>query len=72
MFGESRPSRARVATDNSTTKVVSEKITSPSSMPARPEYAMALISADTASTCETTPSTVGCRLLEFGHASDHH
>lgn len=56
-------------TDNSTTKVVSEKVTSGSSTLARPKYVIAPTSAVTASTCETTPSTKGCRLLEFVYAT---
>ncbi|MEU0949469.1 DNRLRE domain-containing protein [Streptomyces canus] len=55
--------------DNSTTKVVSEKVTSGSSTLARPKYVIAPTSAATASTCETTPSTQGCRLLEFVYAT---
>ncbi|MGY4742873.1 DNRLRE domain-containing protein [Streptomyces sp. ATMOS53] len=56
-------------TDNSTTKVVSEKVTSGSSTLARPKYVIAPTSAVSASTCETTPSTAGCRLLEFVYAT---
>jgi RHS repeat-associated protein len=60
---------AYLATDNSTTKVVSEKVTSGSSTLARPKYVIAPTSAATASTCETTPSTKGCRMLEFVYAT---
>ncbi|WP_249125997.1 DNRLRE domain-containing protein [Streptomyces sp. A2-16] len=56
-------------TDNSTTKVVSEKVTSGSTTLARPKYLIAPTSAVTASTCETTPSTKGCRMLEFVYAT---
>ncbi|MFJ9246954.1 DNRLRE domain-containing protein [Streptomyces sp. NPDC101776] len=56
-------------TDNSTTKVVSEKVISGSSTLARPKYVIAPASAATASTCQTTPSTAGCRLLEFVYAT---
>ena len=56
-------------TDNSTTKVVSEKITSGTSTLARPKYVIAPTSAVSTSTCETTPSTKGCRLLEFVYAT---
>jgi RHS repeat-associated protein len=56
-------------TDNSTTKVVSEKVTSGSSTLARPKYVIAPTSAVSASTCETTPSTAGCRMLEFVYAT---
>ncbi|MGW5651541.1 DNRLRE domain-containing protein [Streptomyces humi] len=56
-------------TDNSTTKVVSEKVTSGSRTLARPKYVIAPTSAVSASTCETTPATAGCRLLEFVYAT---
>ncbi|MEU6536431.1 DNRLRE domain-containing protein [Streptomyces sp. NPDC047000] len=62
-------SSAYLPTDNSTTKVVSEKVISGSSTLARPKYVIAPTSAVTASTCETTPSTRGCRLLEFVYAA---
>ncbi|MER6205926.1 DNRLRE domain-containing protein [Streptomyces sp. NPDC001642] len=55
-------------TDNSTTKVVSEK-PSPTSTLARPKYVISPTSAIASSTCETTPSTPGCRLLEFVYAT---
>ena len=55
-------------TDASTTKVVSEKPSSTSTL-ARPKYVIAPTSAVSASTCETTPSTKGCRLLEFVYAT---
>ncbi|MEU9404085.1 DNRLRE domain-containing protein [Streptomyces sp. NPDC048281] len=57
-----------LATDNSTTKVVSEKPT-PTSTLARPKYIIAPTSAVSSSTCETTPSTKGCRVMEFVYAS---
>ncbi len=56
-------------TDNSTTKVVSEKVTSGSNTLARPKYVIAPTSAVSSSTCETTPSTKGCRMLEFVYAT---
>ncbi|MDT9698293.1 DNRLRE domain-containing protein [Streptomyces sp. P17] len=56
-------------TDNSTAKVVSEKVTSGSSTLARPKYVIAPTSAASNSTCETTPSTAGCRMLEFVYAT---
>ncbi|MCZ4513700.1 DNRLRE domain-containing protein, partial [Streptomyces sp. ActVer] len=58
-----------VPADNSTTKVVSEKVTSGSSTLARPKYVIAPTSAVSSSTCETTPSTKGCRMLEFVYAA---
>ncbi|MEU6404895.1 DNRLRE domain-containing protein [Streptomyces sp. NPDC046985] len=56
-------------TDDSTTKVVSEKVTSGTSILARPKYVIAPTSAVSASTCETTPSTKGCRMMEFVYAA---
>ncbi|MFB7577038.1 RHS repeat-associated core domain-containing protein [Streptomyces sp. NPDC056165] len=58
-------------TDNSTTKVVSEKDpASPATKPlARPKYVIAPTSAVSASTCGTTSSTKGCRMLEFVYAT---
>ncbi|MFF5146707.1 DNRLRE domain-containing protein [Streptomyces sp. NPDC013157] len=55
-------------TDNSTTKVVSE-VPTPGSTLARPKYVIAPTSAVSSSTCETTPSTAGCRMLEFVYAT---
>ncbi|ELP62745.1 DNRLRE domain-containing protein [Streptomyces turgidiscabies] len=56
-------------TDNTTTKVVSEKVTSGTSTLARPKYVIAPTSAVSSSTCGTTPATAGCRLLEFVYAT---
>ncbi|WP_245883520.1 DNRLRE domain-containing protein [Streptomyces hyaluromycini] len=58
-------------TDNSTTRIVSEKDPSSSSSNplARPKYVIAPTSAVTSATCESTPSTVGCRLFEFVYAT---
>jgi len=58
-------------TNNSTTKVVSEKDpSSPDTKPlARPKYVLAPTSAVSQSTCETTPSTKGCRALEYVYAT---
>ncbi|MFE7954461.1 DNRLRE domain-containing protein [Streptomyces sp. NPDC057413] len=56
-------------TDNSTTKVVSEKVTAGTSTLARPKYVIAPTSAVSAATCETTPSAKGCRMLEFVYAA---
>ncbi|MEU1516243.1 DNRLRE domain-containing protein [Streptomyces sp. NPDC005811] len=62
-------STTSLPTDNSTTTVVSEKVTSGSSTLARPKYVIAPTSAVSASTCTTTPSTAGCRMLEFVYAT---
>ncbi|WP_307790501.1 DNRLRE domain-containing protein [Streptomyces actuosus] len=56
-------------TDNSTTKVVSEKVTVGGSTLARPKYVIAPTSAVPASTCEATPSARGCRMVEFVYAA---
>ncbi|MFJ4676256.1 DNRLRE domain-containing protein [Kitasatospora sp. NPDC088783] len=56
-------------TDNSMTTVVSEKVVSGSTTLARPKYVLAPTSAVTAATCATTPSTKGCRVLEFVYAN---
>ncbi|WP_234476274.1 DNRLRE domain-containing protein [Streptomyces sp. MBT65] len=61
-------SSTHLPTDNSTTKVVSEKPSTTSTL-ARPKYVIAPTSAVSASTCQTTPSTKGCRLLEFVYAT---
>ncbi|MET9134312.1 DNRLRE domain-containing protein [Streptomyces antibioticus] len=54
---------------NSTTTVVSEKVVSGSQTLARPKYVIAPTAAVSAGTCEDTPSTKGCRLLEFVYAT---
>ncbi|WP_245607573.1 DNRLRE domain-containing protein [Streptomyces prunicolor] len=58
-------------TDNSTTKVISEKDpNSPDTKPlSRPKYVIAPTSAAPQSTCETAPSTKGCRMLEYVYAT---
>ncbi|MFF9815353.1 DNRLRE domain-containing protein [Streptomyces sp. NPDC014006] len=56
-------------TDNSTTKVVSEKVTVGTNTLARPKYVIAPTTAVTAAGCQTTPATKGCRMLEFVYAA---
>jgi YD repeat-containing protein len=71
-------------TDNSTTKVVSEKVTSGSSTLARPKYLIAPTSAVTADQCQTAidaataaghdyfsnaSTNTGCRVLQFVYAT---
>ncbi|MGW6460836.1 RHS repeat-associated core domain-containing protein, partial [Streptomyces sp. NPDC055078] len=56
-------------TDKSTTTVISEKVTVNGKTLARPKYVIAPTSAITASTCATTPSTTGCRMLEYVYAT---
>ncbi|MGW3647093.1 DNRLRE domain-containing protein [Streptomyces sp. NPDC000878] len=60
-----------LATAGSSTQVVSEKDPdSTSGNPlARPKYIVAPTSAVSSTTCEATPSTAGCRLLEFVYAT---
>ncbi|WP_078093806.1 RHS repeat-associated core domain-containing protein [Streptomyces sp. fd1-xmd] len=58
-----------LATANSTTTVVSERVTVSGEILARPKYVVAPTSAVTAATCATTPSTAGCRVLEFEYAT---
>ncbi|WP_407675842.1 RHS repeat-associated core domain-containing protein [Peterkaempfera bronchialis] len=52
---------------NSTTKVVSESVTVAGKTVARPKRIIASTSATTLATCEATPSTKGCRVLEFSY-----
>ncbi|MEX3107202.1 MULTISPECIES: DNRLRE domain-containing protein [unclassified Streptomyces] len=54
---------------NSTTTVVSETITSGTTKLARPKRVIAPTSAVTAAACTATPSTKGCRALEFVYAT---
>jgi YD repeat-containing protein len=54
---------------NSTTKVVSETVTVGGKVLARPKRIIAPTSAATAATCEATPSTKGCRVLELTYAT---
>lgn len=62
-------STSYLPTTNSTTTVVSEKVVQGSTALARPKYVIAPTSAVTSSTCATTPSTKGCRLLQYGYAT---
>jgi len=54
---------------DSTTTTVSEPVTVGSVQSARPKYLIAGTSAVPATTCEATPSTKGCRVLEFVYAT---
>nr|WP_254406091.1 DNRLRE domain-containing protein [Streptomyces sp. AC627_RSS907] len=54
---------------NSTTTVVSETVTVDGKTLARPKRIIAPTSAATAAACEATPSTKGCRVLEFVYAT---
>ncbi|MDN3023482.1 DNRLRE domain-containing protein [Streptomyces sp. S.PB5] len=55
-------------TDNSTTTVVWDKTTSGGKTLARPKYLIAPTTAVSAATCQATPSTKGCRVLEYVYA----
>ncbi|MEV0787027.1 DNRLRE domain-containing protein [Streptomyces sp. NPDC050423] len=54
---------------NSTTEVISEAVTVDGKVLARPKRVIAATSAVTLGTCEATPSTRGCRVLEFMYAT---
>lgn len=54
---------------NSTTKVVSETVAAGDKTVARPKRIIAPTSGATTSTCEATPATKGCRVLEFVYAT---
>ncbi|WP_052441831.1 RHS repeat domain-containing protein [Streptacidiphilus anmyonensis] len=56
-------------TSNSTTTVVPQTVTVNGSTLVRPQYVIAPTSAATAATCQTTPSTKGCRMLEYDYAA---
>jgi RHS repeat-associated protein len=56
-------------TSNSTTTVVSEKVVNGSLTLARPKYVVAPTSAVSSATCSTTPSTKGCRVLQYVYAA---
>ncbi|NUR02773.1 MAG: RHS repeat protein [Streptomyces sp.] len=58
-----------LSTSNSTTTVVSEKVVKGSLTLARPKYVIAPTSAVTSATCATTPSSKGCRVLEYVYAT---
>ncbi|MHB9861361.1 DNRLRE domain-containing protein [Streptomyces sp. YIM S03343] len=64
-------SQSSLLTEDSSTEVVSEQDPNSSNTNplARPKYIIAPTSAVSASTCKTTPSTTGCRMLEFVYAS---
>ncbi|WP_256097950.1 DNRLRE domain-containing protein [Streptomyces sp. MnatMP-M17] len=62
-------SKSSLSTDNSTTSLISEKVTVGSTVLARPKYAIAPTSAVSNDTCASTPSTKGCRILEYQYAT---
>lgn len=62
-------SKTFLPTDNSTTTVISEKVAVDGKTLARPKYVIAPTSAVSAATCAGTPSTKGCRILEYVYAT---
>ncbi|MCP3765232.1 DNRLRE domain-containing protein [Streptomyces sp. MAR25Y5] len=62
-------SKTSLPTDETTTTVISEKVTVGGKVLARPKYVIAPTSAVTAATCAGTPSTKGCRILEYQYAT---
>ncbi|HLL34116.1 MAG TPA: DNRLRE domain-containing protein [Streptomyces sp.] len=62
-------SRTFLPTENTTTTVISEKVTVDGKTLARPKYVIAPSSAVSAATCAGTPSTKGCRILEYQYAT---
>ncbi|MFF5444064.1 DNRLRE domain-containing protein [Streptomyces sp. NPDC012888] len=56
-------------TDNSTTRVVSEKVTVGTKVLARPRYLIAPSTAATPEACEANAATAGCERLEFVYAT---
>ncbi|MEU4089562.1 DNRLRE domain-containing protein [Streptomyces aureus] len=62
-------STSSLPTSNTTTTVISEKVVNGSLTLARPKYVIAPTSAVSSATCATTPSTKGCRVLEYVYAT---
>ncbi|MER5555746.1 DNRLRE domain-containing protein [Streptomyces sp. NPDC002793] len=58
-----------LSTENSTTSLVAEKVTVGGKVLSRPKYAIAPTSAVANNTCANTPSTKGCRILEYQYAT---
>ncbi|MET9322328.1 DNRLRE domain-containing protein [Streptomyces sp. NPDC003038] len=57
------------AVDDSTVTVVSETVTQGTETVARPKYLISPSEAVPAATCQATPSTKGCRVVEFVYAT---
>ncbi|MGW1467847.1 DNRLRE domain-containing protein [Streptomyces sp. NPDC002308] len=62
-------SSAASAADDSTVTVASEAVTTGGRTLSRPKYVISPGGAATAATCQSAPSTKGCRVLEFVYAS---
>lgn len=60
-------STTKLATDNSTTTIVPDSVLTGGKV--RPKYVIAPTSAATASACQTSPATKGCRMLEYVYAT---
>jgi RHS repeat-associated protein len=60
-------STTKLATDNSTTTVVPDAVQTGGKV--RPKYVIAPTSATDAATCQATPATKGCRMLEYLYAT---
>ncbi|MFI8521085.1 DNRLRE domain-containing protein [Streptomyces sp. NPDC085481] len=58
-----------LSVDDSTTTVVSEKVTVGTTVQSRPKYLIGASPAVDAATCQATPATNGCRVLEYVYAS---
>ncbi|XUL90092.1 RHS repeat-associated core domain-containing protein [Streptomyces galilaeus] len=61
-------SSSATAVDDTTVTTVSETVTSGTTTLARPKYVISPTGAVTAATCQVTPATKGCRVLEFVYA----
>ncbi|WP_329252181.1 DNRLRE domain-containing protein [Streptomyces sp. NBC_01478] len=61
-------SSSATAVDDTTVTTVSETVTSGTTTLARPKYVISPTGAVTAATCQATPATKGCRVLEFVYA----
>nr|WP_078655414.1 DNRLRE domain-containing protein [Streptomyces fulvoviolaceus] len=62
-------SSSATAVDDTKVTTVSETVTSGSETLARPKYVISPTGAVTAATCQTEPTTKGCRVLEYVYAS---
>ncbi|MFJ8667156.1 DNRLRE domain-containing protein [Streptomyces sp. NPDC093600] len=58
-----------LSVDDSTTTVVSEKVTAGGAVQSRPKYLIGASPAVDAATCQADPATNGCRVLEYVYAS---
>ncbi|MGW7431519.1 DNRLRE domain-containing protein [Streptomyces sp. NPDC054861] len=58
-----------LSVDDSTTTVVSEKVAAGGTVQSRPKYLIGATPAVDVATCQATPATAGCRVLEYVYAS---